>query len=85
MMFGVLMMVMLIVLPVLLVILLVVLAAGFLQTQGHKFTKEDQAQVYHSEVNPNPASVAPARYCSHCGAGLQADWTHCPQCGAPIQ
>ena len=24
------------------------------------------------------------RFCSHCGAGLQADWTHCPQCGAPI-
>ena len=24
------------------------------------------------------------RFCSHCGAGLQADWTHCPQCGAPV-
>lgn len=24
------------------------------------------------------------RFCSHCGAGLQEDWTHCPQCGAPI-
>lgn len=23
-------------------------------------------------------------FCSHCGAGLQADWTHCPQCGAPV-
>jgi hypothetical protein len=21
--------------------------------------------------------------CSHCGAGLQANWAHCPQCGAP--
>lgn len=21
--------------------------------------------------------------CSHCGAGLQAEWRHCPQCGAP--
>lgn len=28
------------------------------------------------------ASVA--RYCPHCGQGLQADWTHCPQCGAPV-
>ena len=25
------------------------------------------------------------RFCSHCGAGLQDDWTHCPQCGAPIE
>ena len=24
------------------------------------------------------------RFCSHCGAGLQDDWTHCPQCGAPV-
>ena len=23
-------------------------------------------------------------FCSHCGAGLQDDWTHCPQCGAPV-
>ena len=42
-------------------------------------------------VNP-PAVVRPAvappsanmgRVCSHCGAGLQPEWTHCPQCGAP--
>jgi len=24
------------------------------------------------------------RFCSHCGTGLQAGWTHCPQCGAPV-
>jgi hypothetical protein len=24
------------------------------------------------------------RYCSHCGTGLQDNWTHCPQCGAEI-
>lgn len=28
--------------------------------------------------------ASPARYCSHCGQGLQAEWTHCPQCGAPV-
>ena len=32
--------------------------------------------------------VAPAksftRFCSHCSQGLQADWTHCPQCGATV-
>ncbi len=26
-----------------------------------------------------------ARYCSHCGQGLQAEWMHCPRCGAPIE
>ncbi len=37
-----------------------------------------------------PASVpvhqntASARTCSHCGTALQADWSHCPQCGALV-
>lgn len=25
------------------------------------------------------------RSCSHCGAGLQVGWTHCPQCGASVK
>lgn len=33
---------------------------------------------------PAPVSPSAARACSHCGAGLQPDWTHCPQCGAPV-
>ncbi len=37
---------------------------------------------------PVPASVrqsiATARTCSHCGTALQADWSHCPQCGAQV-
>jgi hypothetical protein len=35
----------------------------------------------------SPVSVSsqtPARACSHCGAGVQTGWTHCPQCGAPV-
>ncbi len=35
-------------------------------------------------VRPEPTGAASARNCAHCGAGLQADWTHCPQCGAPV-
>jgi len=31
-----------------------------------------------------PATM-PARYCLHCGQGLQAEWTHCPKCGAPVE
>jgi hypothetical protein len=22
--------------------------------------------------------------CSHCGTPMQADWSHCPQCGAQV-
>jgi preprotein translocase subunit SecG len=29
------------------------------------------------------ASAGPQNVCSRCGARLQADWLHCPQCGAP--
>lgn len=29
-------------------------------------------------------SAAGMRTCSHCGASLQADWSHCPQCGAKV-
>jgi hypothetical protein len=36
-------------------------------------------------VSASPLSQqTPARACSHCGAGLQAGWTHCRQCGASI-
>ncbi len=41
-----------------------------------------------SSLLRNDRPVAPAasfvRYCSHCGRGLEAVWTHCPQCGAPV-
>jgi hypothetical protein len=30
-------------------------------------------------ANPSKAGV-----CSHCGAKLQPEWLHCPQCGAPV-
>lgn len=33
---------------------------------------------------PVPQKTAPARACSHCGTALQADWSHCPQCGAQV-
>ncbi|MFA5872962.1 MAG: zinc-ribbon domain-containing protein [Anaerolineales bacterium] len=33
---------------------------------------------------PVHQNTASARTCSHCGVALQADWSHCPQCGAPV-
>jgi UPF0716 family protein affecting phage T7 exclusion len=73
-------------LPVLLVVLVLGGTAGFLQNRAHGSSVNlNQAPAYHSGVNPNLSAPAATRYCSHCGAGLQSDWTHCPQCGAPIQ
>jgi hypothetical protein len=30
------------------------------------------------------ADVSATTTCSHCGAQLQPEWVHCPQCGAPV-
>ena len=38
-----------------------------------------QAPVAGPRLPSDPAG----RACSHCGAGLQPQWVHCPQCGAP--
>jgi hypothetical protein len=87
MMFGLgwFMMLLVIGLPILLVVLVLGGTVGFLQNWGHSSTATQiQAPVYHSALNSNLSAPAAARYCSHCGAGLQSDWTHCPQCGAPI-
>ncbi len=83
--FGWLMMLLVVGLPILLIVLLVGGAAGLF----HYRSQNQPVTQIQTPVNPpagiTTASSAPAaRYCSHCGAGLQSDWTHCPQCGAPI-
>jgi hypothetical protein len=83
--FGLLMMLLVIGLPVLLLILLLGGAAGILQNKNQSVsTNQDQSPVYRPMLNSNASALASSRYCSHCGVGLQSDWTHCPQCGAPI-
>jgi len=37
-----------------------------------------------SEKREQVPSPGAKRFCSHCGAGLQEGWTHCPQCGALV-
>ncbi len=81
---GWLMMLLVIGLPLLLVMVLVGGAAGILQDRSH--VQPDgryQPSINSSLVHPAPAPGSYPRYCSHCGTGLHADWTHCPQCGAP--
>jgi len=84
--FGLLMMLLVIGLPILLIVLVLAGTAGFLQNRANSASAaQNQAPIYMPAVNPNLPTPSAARYCSHCGAGLQSDWTHCPQCGAPIQ
>ena len=83
--FGLLMMLLVIGVPVLLLVLLLGGAAGFLQNRDHSASiNQNQSPDYQPMVIPKTLASAAARYCSHCGAGLQSDWTHCPQCGAPF-
>ena len=82
---GFLMMLLVFGLSVFLILVLIGGAGIFLQKRNQPERTVRNSQLVYPAVTQlaQPAS-APARYCSHCGAGLQADWTHCPQCGAPI-
>jgi len=76
--FGLLFMLLVIGLPVLLIAAVI---AGVWGVTGRRGGSVASTPVYSGPAAP---TAAMARYCSHCGQGLQAEWTHCPQCGAPI-
>ena len=76
--FGLLFMLIVIGLPILLIAATV---TGVWGLSGRHTGSVASSQGDNRPVAPAPSS---ARFCSHCGQGLQADWTHCPQCGAPI-
>ena len=83
--FGWILMVLMIGLPILGVVLLLLAAAGFFQNRSLNVVPiKNQAPVNRTLDNTNPGASVTGRYCAHCGASLQADWTHCPQCGAPV-
>jgi uncharacterized paraquat-inducible protein A len=83
--FGWLMMLAVIGLPLLLIFLLVGAASGWFQNWNRTaVTNQNQPPAGAQPVNYALPAQKADRYCSHCGAGLKADWTHCPQCGAPI-
>lgn len=86
MMLGFLLMFLMMGLPVVLVVLLFAGGIGAFQYLEHSAPKQSILP-YGANAGPLPEKPAGifSRYCSHCGAGLQPDWTHCPQCGAPIQ
>ncbi len=83
---GLLMMLLVIGLPILVVIALLGGMAGVQRGQNPPAAMWQAPLPMASDPGdqPSQSAAAAARYCAHCGAGLQADWTHCPQCGVPI-
>jgi len=76
--FGLLMMLIFLGLPILLVVAVVVGLMGL-------WSRRTGPVAIPSLPMAAAPTARPARYCSHCGQGLQADWTHCPKCGAPVE
>ena len=76
--FGFLAMLLVFALPIIGIVALVVWLSNA-NRQGNSFGVNTPSEKREQAAGPDTK-----RFCSHCGAGLQADWTHCPQCGAPI-
>ncbi|MEW5828352.1 MAG: zinc-ribbon domain-containing protein [Chloroflexota bacterium] len=75
--FGFLLMLLVLALPVAAIVALVIwLNRGSLP--GNLFGVNPPSRNREQATGP-----VTSRFCSHCGAGLQEGWTHCPQCGAP--
>ena len=76
--FGLLIMLLVIGLPLLLIAAVV---AGMWGLTGRRATPVASQPASNG---PSRSEAPSTRHCSHCGQGLQADWTHCPKCGAPV-
>ncbi len=86
--FGLIMMLVVIGLPILFIALVLGGGAGLMNNRAHQISApipHDQTSGYAPIVSNPQGTGKSSRFCSHCGAGLESDWTHCPQCGAPIQ
>ena len=76
--FGFLFMLLLVAIPLVGIVALVVWLNNANQ-QGNKLNTNPLSKKREQVESPEMK-----RFCSHCGAGLQDSWTHCPQCGAGI-
>jgi hypothetical protein len=76
--FGFLFMLLLIALPIVGIVALVIWLNNT-NLQGNPSSPNPPSEKREQANGPEMKRV-----CSHCGAGLQEAWTHCPQCGAPV-
>jgi hypothetical protein len=79
---GLLFMVLVIALPVVLIVLVLGGVPGLLQNRS---SRQYEPPVQPKNIVSTPSPTTGTLTCAHCGAGLQADWVHCPQCGAPVK
>jgi hypothetical protein len=63
------------------ILLIVLIGAGVFGLVNHQ--KNSPPNISGSDRLEAPLTSYP-RYCSHCGQGLQMDWTHCPKCGSAL-
>jgi len=51
------------------------------------FNKGTQKNIFSAFTPTQTPTVQSSseRICSHCGTRLQAEWSHCPQCGAAAE
>jgi predicted amidophosphoribosyltransferase len=70
-------------------IMLLVLAAPLVLIVALAIWLVDKSSQKNTFANLSSTQSAPApsqqRVCSHCGTPLQANWLHCPQCGAATE
>ena len=77
--FGFLTMILALVLPVVIIVGLVIWLGSANRTVNP--FNMDLPVENHNQI----VSQKAGRFCTHCGAGLQDGWSHCPQCGAPVK
>lgn len=77
--FGLFFMLAVLAIPILLVAGLVI----WLMKPGNQQNNSQPTVVRPPTAAPRAPSTSAGRVCSHCSAGLQPEWSHCPQCGAP--
>jgi len=71
--FGFLFMLLVLAVPVILIVILGIWL----------FSKGTQKNIFSTFTSTQAPTASPSeRVCSHCGTRLQANWSHCPQCGA---
>ncbi len=72
--------------PVLLVTMLVSKGSNPLQRVAQAVsTPAVNPSEYRPTTSQNSSVETISHTCAACGAGLQSNWSHCPQCGAPIK
>ena len=75
--FGFLLMLLFILIPLVGIVVLAI----WLYNANRQGTSFSQSPPAEKREQANRSQMK--RVCAHCGAGLQEEWAHCPQCGAP--